>query len=225
MSLESSNKLSLTEDGSHSIFSEKFQALYHSKHGAIQESNHVFIEAGLKHSDVPSPSILEMGFGTGLNALLTMIHCDNSKQQVHYETIEAYPLHISEVDSLNYLQELAPSREVATNFIRLHQLSWGKIHSFPNFKFKKHLAKLEDTNLNHKFDIVYYDAFAPLTQEELWTDDIFKHVAQFLNPDAILVSYCAKGSFKRALMSAGFDIEKIPGPPGKREMIRGRFRT
>jgi tRNA U34 5-methylaminomethyl-2-thiouridine-forming methyltransferase MnmC len=219
------NKLSLTEDGSHSIFSEKYQALYHSKHGAIQESEHVFINAGLQHSKLDHPSILEMGFGTGLNALLTMIHCANSSQVVHYETVEAYPLEISQIKKLNYLEELKVSSNLRTNFMRLHELSWGEIHQFPKFTFRKHLLKLEEVNLDHKFDIVFYDAFAPLTQEELWTPKIFQHLSQFLNQDAILVSYCAKGSFKRALMSAGFKIEKIPGPPGKREMIRGTYRT
>lgn len=219
------NKISLTADGSHSVFSDKFQALYHSKHGAIQESLHVFIASGLRHLAKPSINIniLEMGFGTGLNALLTLIEAEKLGSQVHYETVEAYPLSIEQVSELNYISELN-AFDHAEDFERLHSSSWDSLEIFSNVSFKKHFTKLEDANFDVLFDLVYYDAFAPLTQEELWTPEIFCHLAKFLNPGAILVSYCAKGSFKRALMSAGFNIEKIPGPPGKREMIRGTYR-
>jgi len=218
------NKLSLTDDGSHSVFSSKFQALYHSKHGAIQESMHVFIASGLKHLGKDSVNILEMGFGTGLNALLTMMEVKNSEQAVHYETVEAYPLDLESVSELNYISEL-DARSFADDFEKLHTCAWGEKLEFKNFSFVKHLVKLEESSFRTSFDLVYFDAFAPLTQEELWTPEIFQHLSTFLNPGAILVSYCAKGSFKRALMSAGFEIEKIPGPPGKREMIRGTYRS
>ena len=218
------NKLEITGDGSHSVFSNDFQALYHSRHGAIQESMHVFIEAGLRFSESESLNILEMGFGTGLNALLTYIECEENNLHVQYDTIEAYPLELSSITSLNYLQKL-DREDLNEEFMRMHTSSWNEEVIFGKFTLHKIEERLELASLSKSYDLVYYDAFAPLTQEELWTDEIFKKIAGHMNSNGILVSYCAKGSFKRALSNAGFEIHKIPGPPGKREMIRGVFRT
>lgn len=220
-----SNKIEITADGSHSVFSEKFEALYHSKHGAIQESMHVFIEAGLKHrwKEIEETNILEMGFGTGLNLLLTYIESEKKVQNLAYHTIEAYPITMETAKKLNYIN-LLNRQDLSEVFSDIHKSTWDQIHSISErFSYQKHLTKLEDTDFDVKFDVVYYDAFAPQCQANLWTADIFSHISKFLNPGAVLVSYCAKGDFKRALIAAGFEIEKIPGPPGKREMIRANF--
>ncbi len=216
------NNLEITADGSHSIFSDKFQALYHSKHGAIQESMHVFIEAGYKYLDGQNLRILEMGFGTGLNALLTYIESQKSQRRIEYVTVEAYPIEIAQFKELNYLEQLRRT-DLVKEFEVLHTSPWNEQIELDSFLFMKLLSKLEDVVFSQKFDLVYYDAFAPLTQEELWTPEIFQHIGGAMNTGGVLVSYCAKGSFKRALQSAGFTIEKIPGPPGKREMIRGTY--
>ncbi|WP_235295675.1 tRNA (5-methylaminomethyl-2-thiouridine)(34)-methyltransferase MnmD [Portibacter marinus] len=218
------NKIEITADGSHSIFSEKFQALYHSKHGAIQESQHVFIDSGLKYLEKQQVNILEMGFGTGLNALLTYIYAAESGLKIYYETIEAYPIKMEKVRALNYLDQLN-RKDLTKIFHDMHNSEWNEAHTFDDFTLRKVQAKIQEASFSGQFDLVYYDAFAPLTQEELWTPEIFKKIASYLNPNAVLVSYCCKGSFKRALNASGFTIEKIPGPPGKREMIRATFRT
>ena len=220
-----SNKIEITYDGSHSIFSEKFDALYHSKHGAIQESMHIFIEAGLNHrfKDNENINILEMGFGTGLNLLLTHIESESKSSKFTYHTVEAYPITAEIAKDLNYLKILE-RQDLEKTFVGYHESTWNETHELSNqFSYQKHLVRLEDSHFDIKFDLVFYDAFAPECQEELWTVEIFSHIVRFLNPGAVLVSYCAKGDFKRALLAAGFDIEKIPGPPGKREMIRATY--
>lgn len=219
------NRLEFTADGSHSVRSGQFNVLYHSMHGAIQESNHVFLRSGLDLliNKNESFQILEMGFGTGLNLLLTIIDTENSKNKITYHTVEAFPLEMDKVKALNYIQ-LLERNDLKETFIGIHKSEWNKAHVLnEHFEYQKILGQIEKVKLPGKYDLVYYDAFAPTTQEELWTPEIFIHLSQFLNPGAILVSYCAKGSFKRALLAAGFSIEKIPGPPGKREMIRGTF--
>ena len=221
-----SNRIELTDDGSHSIFSERFEALYHSKHGAIQESKHIFINSGLnfypKNED--QINILEMGFGTGLNLLLTLINSEKTQKKIHFETVEAYPISHKHSRSLNYV-DLLNRPDLSEAFVDIHVSEWNRTHQLnQQFSYKKHHLKLQDSHFTNLFDIVYYDAFAPDCQEELWTAEIFEHIARYLKPSAILVSYCAKGDFKRALIAAGFTIEKIPGPPGKREMIRATYR-
>lgn len=217
------NQLITTDDGSHSLISKKFEVSYHSTHGAIQESICVFIQAGLlkKINDRPEGiRILEMGFGTGLNALLTLLESKRLNLNIDYTTIEAYPIELEEVAKLNYMEELNAS-EYNNDFLLMHKAQSDqstKIQS--NFIFEKHIGAIQEYNPKQQYDVIYYDAFAPTTQPELWDEAMMGKIASWMSPGAVLVSYCAKGSFKRALLAAGLEVEKLPGPPGKREMIR-----
>lgn len=214
--------LQSTADGSHTIAIPEMQVTYHSKHGAIQESMHVFIEAGLKpaleqgHTVV---KLLEMGFGTGLNALLTAMHSPE-KQNIQYVAIEAYPIEGSISDSLNYC-ELLNAPELEPIFRKMHGAEWEEaIAITPSFTLQKIQGRLQDYQPAQSFNLVYFDAFAPNAQPELWTTEIFSRLFNALEEEGILVTYCSKGDVRRALIAAGFTVEKIPGPPGKREMLR-----
>jgi len=217
--------LYLTKDGSNTLFNAELDEHYHSVHGAITESNHVFIDAGLKFigAEKNSVSILEMGFGTGLNALLTFLQSDELNLDVKYHTLEAYPLTWGQVVDLNYLQLLeVPKQEEL--FKTLHECDWDTEYKLgPNFYFTKQKAFLENLTEEENtpsYDIIYYDAFAPSAQPELWTPEIFKFLYNRLNNSGVLTTYCAKGQVKRDLKSVGFEVESLPGPPGKREMTR-----
>lgn len=219
----SDNQLITSEDGSHTLISDQFGVSYHSTHGALQESITVFLAAGLhyaRHNFLSEIKILEMGFGTGLNALLTLIEAEKYKKLVSYNTVEAFPISLKEAKSLNYV-DILNSQVHQDSFESMHksktleQIQLGKY-----FSFKKHLCKIEDLESQEKYNVVYYDAFAPTTQPELWDEAMMKRIYNLLEDQAVFVSYCAKGSFKRALKAAGFKIEALPGPPGKREMTR-----
>lgn len=215
----------LTEDGSQSIYSQKFNALYHSIHGAIQESLHVFIEAGLKEKlKISSPSsinILEIGFGTGLNALLTLEAAEEfPNTHIRYFGIEAYPINLVQFADLNYTQII--------NRLDLQE-SYEKMHSTemtiegqlaPNFRFQRIECLFEKFESDEGFDIIYFDAFAPSVQPHLWEEEFLHKLYHLLKMGGILTTYGAKGSFKRALKAVGFRIQSIPGPHGKREMTR-----
>lgn len=214
-----------TADGSFTISIPSTGVTYHSKHGAIQESMHVFIGAGLhymlsKDLTCKPLRILEMGFGTGLNALLVLQESIRTGIHVHYETIEAYPLENVVYNQLNYSGQLqAP--ELQPLFLQLHDCLWNTTNDITQqFSFVKRNTNLEAFNSDLTFDIIFYDAFAPSAQPELWTVDIFKKLFDLLNPGGVLTTYCSKGDVRRAMSTAGFTIEKIPGPPGKREMVR-----
>ncbi len=214
-------KIVQTADGSATIALPDLAVTYHSVHGAVQESNHVFIQAGLEYwlekNMNKAPSIFEMGFGTGLNAFLTAEYARAHELIIHYETVEAYPLDEFIWRSLDYTS----GNESLRLFNELHEADWNQWQSFGNyFKLYKHNNTLEEAGFQQMFDVVYYDAFAPATQPELWTEDVFKRLYHQMNQGGILVTYCAKGAVKRALKAAGFMIESIPGPPGKREMVR-----
>jgi len=217
------NTITTSQDGSHTLVSDKFGVSYHSKYGAIQETQTVFIDAGLNHqieNGLTSMRILEMGFGTGLNALMTLMQIPDDIV-IHYHTLEAYPISKDTARTLNYPEVLDLSPQQKEAFIAMHECdSDHKIQINSNFTFTKHLIKIEDYDPTEMFDIVYYDAFAPTSQEELWTPELMQRISKWCNLDAVLVTYCAKGSFKRALRSAGFSVEGIPGPIGKREMTR-----
>lgn len=217
--------LIVTKDGSHSIAIPDLEVSYHSVFGALQESLHVFIESGLKHwfkqhSTASRCVIFEMGFGTGLNALLTIIETKNLQCKVLYEAVEAFPLEESITQKLNYCEALAQELWQPV-FESLHTSEWNKTQQITDlFSLKKIHAALADYTPTEPVNIIFYDAFAPAAQPELWTKEVFEKLLNILAPDGILVTYCSKGDVRRALLAAGFNVEKIPGPPGKREMIR-----
>lgn len=218
------DRLVFSEDGSHTIISEKFGVSYHSKFGSLQETQTVFIDAGLDYMvsrGYRSLSILEMGFGTGLNALMT--YTSIKGVEIDYHTIEAYPISEDQYTQLNYPTILEISEQETADFLLMHQVeSNSKVSLSNTFSFTKHITKIETYQTDQKFDIIYYDAFAPTSQEELWTPELMVKLFQMCNPGAVFVTYCAKGSFKRALKSAGFIVEALEGPIGKREMTRGK---
>lgn len=216
-----------TKDGSHSLFSEEYNEVYHSQNGAIQESRHVFIDSGLKHalqifSDKKNKlKIFEVGFGTGLNALLTLIAAKQHEADIYYETIERYPVPLEVIKELNYTQ-LLENEKYRPPFHSMHLSNWNEEHTItPFFTFKKNENSFPDFQLSpNTFHLIYFDAFAPENQPEMWTLEMMKKIYQALVPNGILVTYCSKSTFRKTLVAAGFTIEKLPGPPGKREMIR-----
>jgi tRNA U34 5-methylaminomethyl-2-thiouridine-forming methyltransferase MnmC len=217
-------KIITTEDGSHSISIPEMNVTYHSVHGAIQESMHVFIEAGLKASNIFAfvgvHNILEVGFGTGLNALLSLIEADKHQNRIYYTALEPYPLNDDEVSQLNFCEQL-DIPHYSTLFKKMHEISWEEMHEITNdFRLTKTRSKLEEFSTDDLFDIVYFDAFAPGAQPGLWTKEIFEKLHSLLKENGILVTYCSKGEVQRAMQAAGFKIEKLSGPPGKREMLR-----
>jgi tRNA U34 5-methylaminomethyl-2-thiouridine-forming methyltransferase MnmC len=217
-------KIVISEDGSNTLYLPHLNETYHSLHGAVQESEHVFLKHGLMHlaKENKKMTVLEVGFGTGLNALLSYRLAMNEGIQINYNTIEAYPLPEEIIRQLNYPTIFAA--EKLDEFFRyLHSCDWDKDHRLSvNFLFHKYLTRLEDFNAGGlKADIIFYDAFAPGKQPEMWEPDKFEKIYSLLNKGGILVSYCASGQFKRNLKAAGFKIESLPGPPGKKEMTRG----
>lgn len=212
-----------TADGSKTIQIEDWNEHYHSVHGALQEAKHVYIEMGLhefinSHPEQKQLSILEVGFGTGLNAMLTATDNSASKTMITYHGIEAYPVSNEELKALEY-DTLVPSSSQI--FDKLHNTSWGVEHKilthFTLVKRQEFFSDLEDLNT---FDIVYFDAFGPRVQPELWTVTIFELIFRAMRAQGILVTYSAKGSVRRALQEVGFSVERLSGPPGKREMLR-----
>lgn len=226
----------MTKDGSHTIAVPAMKVTYHSIHGAVQESRHVFIEAGLKflveHSTFKQINIFEMGFGTALNALLTAIEAQKLELKVQYTTVEQYPLTIQQVRQLNYGTQLH-QQEL---FLSLHKIDWNdEINITPHFSVdKQHTtmenyltqfggsAQLPGNAAVQLFHLIYYDAFAPTAQPELWTEDVFRKLYNILVDGGVLVTYCSKGDVRRAMKAAGFEVEKLQGPPGKREMLRAQ---
>jgi tRNA U34 5-methylaminomethyl-2-thiouridine-forming methyltransferase MnmC len=213
----------VTEDGSQTIYLPEMDEHYHSVHGAIQESLHIYIEQGLLQTSNKEISVLEIGFGTGLNAFLTYGYAMERGLSLHYYSIEKYPLNETEFTQLNYPDLVFP--EYTPIFNKIHQTEWNKmIEISKDFKFEKIQADLISFQFNEvpQFDLVYYDAFAPGKQPEMWTDQILHKVASTVKPEGILVTYCAKGTVRRALTDAGFTMERIPGPKGKKEILRGK---
>ena len=213
-------KLIVTEDGSHTIAIPELNVTYHSIHGAIQESKHVFIEAGLNYVLNTSPqklSIMEMGLGTGLNVLLTAIEAEKYDVNIHHTAIEQFPISLDEAKRLNYAKALHHK----DLFQKIHASEWGKdLFLSEHFIIRKENVDLANYLSSNQVDLVYYDAFAPAAQPELWTKEIFQKLFFLLKPNGVLVTYCSKGDVRRAMIAAGFIVKKLPGPPGKREMLR-----
>lgn len=210
-----------TQDGSHTCVSDAFGVTYHSKFGALTESEHVFIQAGLRHqARLGAISVLEAGFGTGLNAFMTWLEADKRGLSVQYLGLEIAPLPVETAMSLNYPGELqVPHR--AADFIRLHTLPWDvPVTLSEHFTFEKRRCRIQDFVSGPAYDVVYFDAFAPQIQPELWTPDVMSHMFAALRPQGILVTYCAQGAFRRSLRAAGFKVERLPGTVGKWEMTR-----
>lgn len=210
--------LIITADGSHTYFVPDIGESYHSKHGAIQESLHIFIESGLRMIDKADIRIFEMGFGSGLNALLTYEYARIHGKNILYDTIELYPLSIEEAIIFNYPKLLGISGD---DFMLLHECEWGMRHQLSTWF---NLYKTNDNILNYtpenQYDLIYFDAFSPNVQPDLWKTSIFIKLFNSLLPGGILTSYSVRGDFRRALKEVGFQVEKIPGPPGKRHITR-----
>lgn len=214
-------KIITTADGSHSVFNETLHETYHSVHGAIQESLHVFIKNGLEALTIKrtdSISILEVGFGTGLNALLTFRYACEHKIKINYHTIEPFPLSFEIWSQLNH----AHSLDMTDQYQKLHSSSWDEEHLLdPYFTFCKHFTMLETMDTKAaSTDLIYFDAFAPSKQPEMWDYHVLEKISQSLKPKGLFVTYCAKGELKRNLAKIGLEVETLPGPPGKKEMVR-----
>lgn len=212
----------LTSDGSHTLFNNELNEAYHSTNGAVQESMHVFIENGFRQCAKKQIDILEVGFGTGLNAFLTLIEATNHAIEIHYTTIELYPVAESLWSKLNFTE--AYSKHQKEQFYHLHSCQWGLNKQItPHFSFRKIQADYTGFEPDKKFDLIFFDAFSPEKQPELWTKERFSMLAAFCNTGAILTTYCSKGIVKQALREAGFTVERLRGAPGKRHMLRGRM--
>ncbi|MBC7892894.1 MAG: tRNA (5-methylaminomethyl-2-thiouridine)(34)-methyltransferase MnmD [Sphingobacteriaceae bacterium] len=230
MGSEKLDRTLLTADGSHTWYSERFGQSYHSRHGALAESRRVFLELGFEAKLPGKLAVLEMGFGTGLNALLTWLEAEKKQIPVYYTTLEAYPIAPEEAAALNY------DTVLGTDWLAtLHGSVWGEdvvLSEF--FTVRKEHTTLEEwlrsvgtAHLRFKsyameptFDLIYFDAFGPRTQPELWTPEVFTALARMMPPDGVLTTYSSKGSVRRALQQAGFRVEKHRGPPGKLEVVR-----
>lgn len=209
-----------TLDGSTTIHLEEWNESYHSKHGAIQEAKHVFIMNGLSLFENNPVSIMEIGFGTGLNAFITFLESENKNQKIDYVGVEGYPVNAEEVLAMNYVEELE-ALEFRNIFEEMHKSEWGeKIEISSRFSLTKRKQFFDEINDLEIFDLIYFDAFGYRVQPELWSTEIFQKMYNSLKPNGVLVTYAARGVVKRSMISVGFTVEKLAGPLGKREMFR-----
>jgi tRNA U34 5-methylaminomethyl-2-thiouridine-forming methyltransferase MnmC len=217
------NKIILTEDGSKTLFNETIGEHYHSTRGALQESKHVFLQAGLVHATTLFPqqeiSILEVGFGTGLNFLVSMDYALEQQIPIQYTGIEAFPITDSELQATDYQQYVAPAvwKAFSENYSNCIDRRVELIPRYSLEVIKKQLANVQSLK---SYDLVYYDAFSLQYQPEMWSNEIIEHTASFLRPGGVFVTYAITGNLKRALTSFGFKVEKLVGAPGKRQMLR-----
>lgn len=218
-----------TEDGSTTLYVPALNEHYHSIHGAIQESLHIFIRAGIEfylqtHSTgfpLSELNILEAGFGTGLNAYLSLLYAEKQKIRLQYHSLEKYPLTFEEIQQLNYKTQI-PAKNPDL-FDWLHASPWETENLIsPFFRLHKYQKDFREISFESRFDIVFFDAFNPDIQPYLWTEEVFRNFHKALKPGGILVTYCVKGSVKQALRNLGFMLKKLPGPPGKREILRAQ---
>jgi tRNA U34 5-methylaminomethyl-2-thiouridine-forming methyltransferase MnmC len=214
-------KIITTDDGSVTIHLEEWDESYHSKHGAIQEAYHVFIKSGLDLF-TNEVSILEIGFGTGLNAFITYLEMQKRNLKVNYVGVEAYPVSEDEVAQLNYVSQLNAVDQDSV-FKKMHQTNWNENHLITEgFDLTKRQQLFQDITDENAFDLIYFDAFGFRVQPELWDETIFGRMYKALKPNGILVTYACRTSIKNAMLTAGFSVEKLPGAPGKREMLRAK---
>ena len=207
----------ITSDGSTTIHLTAWNEQYHSKHGAIQEAYHVFIKHGLEYVSLEKIAVLEIGFGTGLNCFITYLE---SNKEIEYVGVEAYPVAGEEINKLNYVSELK-AEDNSSVFNKIHKVSWETRHQIQeNFYLTKRQQFFKDIEDVEAFNLIYFDAFGARVQPELWTEEIFEKMFKALKSGGVLVTYAAKGSVRRAMEAVGFLVERLPGPPGKREMLR-----
>jgi len=212
----------ITSDGSTSIHIPEWDEQYHSKHGAIQEAYHVFIDKGLNLFQNQNIHILEIGFGTGLNSFITFIEAQKRNLKVDYVGVEKYPIADNEFEQLNYVSELKAA-EFSNIFKKMHLKPWGEKYILnADFSLTKRKQDFNDIDDKLRFNLIYFDAFGARVQPELWTVAIFQKMYDSLKSGGVLVTYSAKGSVRRAMIEVGFKVEKLPGPPGKREMLRAK---
>lgn len=208
-----------TSDGSHTLRNTELNETYHSVHGAVRESTHVFIRSGLDffrtHNQRPFISVFEVGFGTGLNTLLTLQYALQNSVDVRYTTLETYPLSADVVAKLNY------GAEGRDEFDAIHNARWDEpISITPRFRLMKLNMSLHDVIAQEKYDVIFFDAFAASVQPDMWTINALNRVTSRLNENGVFVTYSAKGQLKRDLRELGLEVETLPGPPGKKEMVR-----
>ena len=214
----------ITDDGSTTIRIPEWDENYHSTHGAIQEAKHVFIKHGLDlFQNQDSISIFEIGFGTGLNAFITFLETLN-KEKTNYVGVEAYPISAEEVLQMNYVSELQAA-DFKSIFETMHNCSWEMDNQITaNFNLTKRKQFFQDIEDKNKYDLIYFDAFGFPLQPELWSEVIFKKMYEALLPNGVLVTYACRTPIRKAMLTAGFSVEKLPGAPGKREMLRATKR-
>ncbi len=224
--MEESAKIVKTRDGSDTLFLSHLNEHYHSVHGALQESDHVYIKSGLDYwlqnnKDAQSIRVLEVGMGTGMNILLATYWAEEFDKQLNIDTLEPYPLKIELMDNYNY-GEISSKADFKSLSTKLHKAEWNqKFELSPNVSIAKHETTLENLDFTRRdFDVVFFDAFAPNKQEEIWCLENFEKINSLMNNGGVLVTYCAQGKVRRTMQSAGLEVQRIQGPPGKREMLR-----
>ena len=209
-----------TSDGSTTIYLPDWEENYHSKHGAIQEAKHVFIKNGFSQIAADEVSILEIGFGTGLNTFITFLEAKDENKKINYTGVEAYPVAISEIAQMNYVSELQAT-EYEVEFQKLHSSDWNvNVKISDDFCLTKRQQFFSEIDDVEAFDLIYFDAFGYRVQPDLWSTEIFRKMYNALKPGGFLVTYAARGVVKRSMIEVGFTVEKLSGPPGKREMFR-----
>lgn len=222
-------ELHTTEDGSLTLYAPTFGEHYHSTHGAVQESEHIYLGLALRErmsswreGDAPL-RLFEVGFGTGLNALLSWREAEERHIPLWYYSIEKFPITPELYEALHY-EGLGEEREVKDQLLRLHAAPWDEaVELSPSFTLHKLRGDLTTCTFPERLSVIYYDAFSPESQPELWAEELFQRLGKVASSGAILSTYCAKGEVRRRLQRSGFLVERLPGPPGKREVLRGRI--
>jgi len=222
LDLSKNRRIITTNDGSHTLLVPELNEQYHSIHGAIKEAEHVFLKMGLDEfvrSNRVSVNVFEVGFGTGLNALLSAQWATSKQKRLAYTSIEKFPVSKKEFQQLNY-GNIVHGSEIYT---KITDSKWNDFTTISNaFKLRKLKLDLRKDTLPNGFDVVFFDAFAPNKQPELWDTLVFEKIYKIMRKNGLMVTYCCQGQAKRNMISAGFEVEKVPGPPGKREMLRAR---